>query len=160
MQFCPISRENAENQAKMLETCFLKIAISQDWVNEFQISQSLWVREALEHILRLSRFHNSCEQNICVTKTPKIHLFIQFHITGTVPSFISKYCIMKWYQLAITILIPPLFYFWQSVVMIAHEWVLSKDWKWKEETEEMLAQSLSLKARKPKNRNLITYPSV
>ena len=76
--------ENPENQAKMLETCFLKIAISQDWVNEFQISQSLWVREALEHILRLSRFHNSCKHNFCVTKTPKIHLFFQFHITGTV----------------------------------------------------------------------------
>ena len=27
--------ENAENRAKMLQTCSLNIAISQDWVDEF-----------------------------------------------------------------------------------------------------------------------------
>ena len=73
----------------MHQSCFLKIPISQDWVDEFQISQSLWVRKALGHILRLSRFHNSCKQNFCVTKTPKIHLFFQFHITGTVAFMLS-----------------------------------------------------------------------
>ena len=82
MHFCPISMENPENQAKMLETCFLKIAISQDWVNEFQISQSLWVREALEHILRLSRFHNSCKKFFVSQKLPKFSYFFSFILQG------------------------------------------------------------------------------
>ena len=73
-----------QNQAKMLQSCFLWIAISQDWVDVFQISQSLWVRQACGHILKLSRFHNSCKQNFCVTKCPKTVLFVQFHNTGTV----------------------------------------------------------------------------
>ena len=77
-------REIVENQPKMLQYCFLKIAISQDRVDVFQISQSLWVRQACGHILKLSRFHNSCKQNFCVTKCPKTVLFFQFHITGTV----------------------------------------------------------------------------
>ena len=75
----------------MHQSCFLKIGISQVWVDGFQISQSLWVREALGHILNLSRRHNSCKQNFCVTKSPKIHLFFQFHITGTVCSIIYFY---------------------------------------------------------------------
>ena len=73
----------------MHQSCFLEIGISQVWVDGFQISQSLWVREALGHILNLSRRHNSCKQNFCVTKSPKIHLFFQFHITGTVHSIFT-----------------------------------------------------------------------
>ena len=84
--FCLILRENAKNYPKMLQYCFLKIAISQDRVDVFQISQSLWVRQACGHILKLSRFHNSCKQNFCVTKCPKTVLFVQFHNTGTVNS--------------------------------------------------------------------------
>ena len=38
----------------------------------------------MEHILKLSWFHNSCQQNFCVTKCPKTVLFFQFHIPGTV----------------------------------------------------------------------------
>ena len=38
----------------------------------------------MEHILKLSRFHNSCKQNFPVTKWPKTVLFVQFHNTGTV----------------------------------------------------------------------------
>ena len=63
----------------MLQSCFLQIAISQDWVNGFWISQSLCVKEALEHILNLSRLHNSWKQMFCVTKCPKTVLFYQFH---------------------------------------------------------------------------------
>ena len=33
-----------QNQAKMLQSCFLRIAISQDWVNVFQISENLLVK--------------------------------------------------------------------------------------------------------------------
>ena len=36
------------------------------------------------HILKLSWFHNSCQQNLCVPKCPKTVLFFQFHIPGTV----------------------------------------------------------------------------
>ena len=82
--FCLILRGNAKNYPKMLQSCFLKIAISQDRVDVFQISQSLWVRQACGHILKLSRFHNSCKQNFCVTKCPKTVLFVQFHNTVTV----------------------------------------------------------------------------
>ena len=82
--FWVIFRIFPQNQAKMLQSCFLWIAISQDWVDVFQISQSLWVRQAYGHILKLSRFHNSCKQNFCVTKCPKIVQFVQFHNTGTV----------------------------------------------------------------------------
>ena len=70
----------------MLQSCFLKIANSQDWVDGFLISQSLWVKQALEQILKLSWFHNSCKQSFGVTKSPKIHLYYQFHIWVTVRS--------------------------------------------------------------------------
>ena len=73
----------------MLQSCFLKIANSQDWVDGFLISQSLWVKQALEHILKPSWFHNSCKQNFCVTKSPKIHLYYQFHIWVTVCKMLS-----------------------------------------------------------------------
>ena len=85
--FWVIFRISPQNQAKMLQSCFLKIAISKDWVDVFQISQSLWVRQACGHILKLSRFHNSCKQNFCVTKCPKTVLFVQFHNTGTVHTY-------------------------------------------------------------------------
>ena len=71
----------------MLQSCFLKIANSQDWVDGFLISQSLWVKQALEHIPKPSWFHNSCKQNFCVTKSPKIYLNYQFHIWVTVAWF-------------------------------------------------------------------------
>ena len=78
-----------ENYIKLV---FLEIAISQHWVEVFQISQSLLVRKALGHILKLNRFHSSCKQNFCVTKFSKyVHLFFQFHITGTVVHDIRFY---------------------------------------------------------------------
>ena len=40
------------------------------------------VKKALEHILKISWFHNSCKQNFCVTKTPEIHLFFSFILQG------------------------------------------------------------------------------
>ena len=70
----------------MLQSCFGRIAISHDWVDGFQISQSLLVRKACEHILQLDRFHNSCKQKFSVSKCPKTVLFGQFHNTGTVCS--------------------------------------------------------------------------
>ena len=82
--FCYFFRENGKNQAKILQSCFLKIANSQDWVDGFSISQSLWVKVACEHILRQSRFHKSCKKSFWVIKTPKIHLYYQFHIWVTV----------------------------------------------------------------------------
>ena len=84
--FWVIFRIFPQNQAKMLQTRFHKIAISQDWVDVFQIFQSLWVRQACWHILKVSRFYNSCKQNFHVTKCPKTVLFVQFHNTGTVDS--------------------------------------------------------------------------
>ena len=77
-------RKIVENQPKMLQSSFIQIAISQDWVYGFWISQSLWVKEALVNILKLSRFHNSCKQKFCATKCPKTVLFEQFHICMTV----------------------------------------------------------------------------
>ena len=68
----------------MLQSCFLQIAISQDGDDGFQISQSLWVKQALEHILILNRLHSRCKQSFCVTKCPKTVLFQQFHICMTV----------------------------------------------------------------------------
>ena len=82
--FCLIFSIFPWNWAKLHQSCFLKIPISQDWLDEFQISQSLWVRKALGHILRLSKLYNSCKQNFCVTKCPKTVLFVQFYNTGTV----------------------------------------------------------------------------
>ena len=80
-------RKIVENQPKMLQSSFIQIAISQDWVYGFWISQSLWVKEALVNILKLSRFHNSCKQKFCATKCPKTVLFEQFHICMTVSYF-------------------------------------------------------------------------
>ena len=77
-------RKIVKNQPKMHPSSFIQIAISQDWVNGFWISQSLWVKEALGHILKQSGFHNSCKQKFCVTKRPKTVLFEQFHICMTV----------------------------------------------------------------------------
>ena len=74
--------ENTKNQAKILQSCFLQIAISQDWIGGFLISQRLWVRKACGQILQLKWFHNSCKQSFYVTKTPKIHL--RLHSTVTV----------------------------------------------------------------------------
>ena len=68
----------------MLQSCFLQIAISQDWVDGFQISQSLWVKQALEHILIIYRLQSPCKQIFCVMKCPKTVLFQQFHICLTV----------------------------------------------------------------------------
>ena len=82
--FCLLLGENAGNWLKMLQSCFIQIAITQDWVDGFWISQSLWVKEALGNILELSRFHNSCKQKFCATKCPKTVLFEQFHICMTV----------------------------------------------------------------------------
>ena len=90
--FLLVFEENAENWVKMLQSCFLRFSISQDWVDGFSISQRLWVRETLGHILKLSRFHRSCKQNFYVTKSPKIHLFGQFHIWVTVATYLF-YCV-------------------------------------------------------------------
>ena len=68
----------------MVESCILQIAISQDWVDGFLISQRLWVRKTWGHILKLSWFHNSCKHNFYVTKTPKTHLRLYSHSTVTV----------------------------------------------------------------------------
>ena len=82
--FCLILMKNTKNQAKILQSCFLQIAISQDWVDGFQISQRLWVRKTCEHILKLSWFHNSCKHNFYVIKTPKTHLRLYSHSAVTV----------------------------------------------------------------------------
>ena len=88
--FCLIFPIFPKKLAKILQSCFLKIANSQDWVDGFLISQSLWVKQALEHILKPSWLNNSCKQNFCVTKSPKIHLFFQFHITVTVAAYCQQ----------------------------------------------------------------------
>ena len=83
--FCLILMKNTKNQAKILQSCFLQIAISQDWIGGFLISQRLWVRKACGQILKLRWFHNSCKQSFYVTKTPKTHLRLYSHSTVTVP---------------------------------------------------------------------------
>ena len=82
--FCLILMKNTKNQAKILQSCFLQIAISQDWIGGFLISQRLWVRKACGQILKLRRFHNSCKQSFYLTKTPKTHLRLYSHSTVTV----------------------------------------------------------------------------
>ena len=74
----------------MVESCILQIAISQDWVDGFQISQRLWVRKTCEHILKLSWFHNSCKHNFYVIKTPKTHLRLYSHSAVTVCTCVHK----------------------------------------------------------------------
>ena len=76
--------KNTKNQAKILQSCFLQIAISQDWIGGFLISQRLWVRKACGQILKLRWFHNSCKQSFYVTKTPKTHLRLYSHSAVTV----------------------------------------------------------------------------
>ena len=41
-------------------------------------------KKVLGNIIKLSRFHHSCKQNLYVIKSPKIHLFAQFYIWVTV----------------------------------------------------------------------------
>ena len=59
----PILRNSKEARlkTKLLQSCLLRIAISQDWVDGFPISQSPGVREALGHILKLCRFHKNLQ---------------------------------------------------------------------------------------------------
>ena len=82
--FCLIFMKNTKNQAKILQSCFLQIAISQDWIGGFLISERPWVRKACGQILKPRRSHNLCKCNFYVTKTSKTHLRLYSHSTATV----------------------------------------------------------------------------
>ena len=66
---------------QMHQPCFLKFAISQDWV-----------KKTFQHILKLIRFHRWSKQNSCVTKTSEVHLFFEFHIPVTVHTWWISCC--------------------------------------------------------------------
>ena len=77
---------------KIEQKCFnlisfeIGIAILQDWVNQFQNFQSMWVENTCGHILKASGFHNSCKWKFYVAKSSKIHLALfQDHMLTIVP---------------------------------------------------------------------------